>query len=35
MVKRLIKAALCFITVLCRDPVEAHQRVTEILGIRG
>ncbi len=34
-VKRLLRAITAFFTILLHDPVEAHQKITEILGIRG
>jgi hypothetical protein len=35
MIKKLLRALTAFLVVLWHDPVEAHKRVTEILGIRG
>lgn len=33
--RHVIKAVLIFITALCHDPITAHEKITEILGIRG
>ena len=35
LAKRLLRAVTAFIVILWHDPVEAHQKITEILGIRG
>lgn len=35
MIKRIVKAVLIFIAAICHDPVAAHEKITEILGIRG
>ncbi|MBK8773009.1 MAG: hypothetical protein IPM06_21610 [Rhizobiales bacterium] len=33
--KRLFRAVTAFVVVLVHDPVAAHQKITEVLGIRG
>lgn len=33
--KKLLRAFTAFILVLWNDPITAHQKITEILGIRG
>jgi hypothetical protein len=35
MLKKLARAITAFFVVLWHDPVAAHQKITEILGIRG
>ena len=36
MIKRLIKVVCMFFTVLCPAAAEAaHQKITQVLGIRG
>ncbi len=33
--KRLLRALTAFLVILWHDPIEAHAKITEILGIRG
>ena len=35
ILRRLVRAVTAFIVVLWHDPIEAHAKITEILGIRG
>ena len=35
MLKRLLRALTAFLIVLKNDPIEAHAKITEVLGIRG